>query len=166
MVGSQLGPSQRRSKEYIHRSCNKRNAILEVHDKSIMMFFKKGLMDSYLIRKFIVKNPRMLEQMFSITNRYALAEEATVDTREQKESNHPYQPSSSKGHGKKRNLDRSINVVDRPHRNKEYRLRSNEFKDFLNCICIFHLKENTKPKTEMTPKFQNFADSKSAPLFV
>jgi hypothetical protein len=128
-----------------------------------MMFFKKGLMDSSLIRKFTVKNLRMLEQMFSITNRYALAEETTVDTREQKESNHSDQPSSSKGHSKKRKLDRSINVVDRPHRNKEYRLRSSEFKDFLNCICIFHLKENTKPKTEMTPKFQNFADSKSAP---
>ncbi len=32
-----------------------------------------------------MKNPRSLEQMFSITNRYALAEEATLDTREQKE---------------------------------------------------------------------------------
>jgi hypothetical protein len=29
------------------------------------------------------------EQMFSITNRYALAEEVTLDTREQKELGHP-----------------------------------------------------------------------------
>jgi hypothetical protein len=46
--------------------------------------------------------------MFSITNRYALVEEATLDTREQKkESGHPDQPSSSKGHKKKRKLDHS-----------------------------------------------------------
>jgi hypothetical protein len=82
IVGSRLGPSQRRSKEYIHRFCNKRNVIPEVHDKSIVMFFKKGLMNSSLIRKLTVKNHRMLEQMFSITNRYALAEKATIDTRE------------------------------------------------------------------------------------
>jgi hypothetical protein len=42
--------------------------------------------------------------MFSITKRYALAEEVTLDTIEQKkESGHPDQPSSSKGHDKKRN---------------------------------------------------------------
>jgi hypothetical protein len=35
-----------------------------------------------------MKNPRMLEQMFSIANRYTLTEEATPDTKEQKESGH------------------------------------------------------------------------------
>jgi hypothetical protein len=60
-----------------------------------------------------MKNPRTLKHMFSITNRYALAEEVTLDTREQKkESGHPDQPSSSKGHNKKKKLDRSINAVE------------------------------------------------------
>jgi hypothetical protein len=69
---------------------------------SIMMFFNKGLKDSSLIRKLTMKNLRMSKQMFSIANRYALAEEATHNTREQNESGHPDQPSSSKGHDKKR----------------------------------------------------------------
>jgi hypothetical protein len=69
--------------------CNKRNVILEVDDKSIVMLFKKGLMDSSLICKLTVKNPRTLEVMFTITNKYALFEEATLNTREQKELAHP-----------------------------------------------------------------------------
>jgi hypothetical protein len=35
-----------------------------------------------------MRNPRMSEEMFSIANMYARAEEKTVDTREQKESCH------------------------------------------------------------------------------
>jgi hypothetical protein len=51
--------------------------------------------------------------MFSIVNRYALAEEVTLDAREQKkESDHRDQPSSSKGHDKKRKLDCSVNMVE------------------------------------------------------
>jgi hypothetical protein len=46
------------------------------------MFFKKGLKDSSLIRKLIMKNPRTSKEMFSIANKYALAEEVTLDTRE------------------------------------------------------------------------------------
>jgi hypothetical protein len=48
------------------------------------MFFKKGLRDSSLIRKLTMKNPRMLEEMLAITNRYALAKEVTLETRDQK----------------------------------------------------------------------------------
>jgi hypothetical protein len=62
--------------------------------------------------------------MFAIANRYALAKEATLDTREQKkekDSGHIDQPSSSKGHDKKRKADHSINTVERPRCNKEYR---------------------------------------------
>jgi hypothetical protein len=70
--------------EYIQHFCSKRNVILEVDDKSIVMLFKKGLRNSSLIQKLTMKNPRTLEQMFSIANRYALAEVATFDTREQK----------------------------------------------------------------------------------
>jgi hypothetical protein len=36
-------------RKYLQCFYNKRNAILEVDDKSIMMFFKKGLRDSSLI---------------------------------------------------------------------------------------------------------------------
>jgi hypothetical protein len=39
-----------------------------------------------------MKNPKMLEQMLSIANIYALAEEATLNTREQKESGHSNYP--------------------------------------------------------------------------
>jgi hypothetical protein len=46
------------------------------------MFFKKGLRDPSLIRKVAMKNPRTSETMFTIANNYALAEEATLDTRE------------------------------------------------------------------------------------
>jgi hypothetical protein len=48
------------------------------------MFFKKGLRDPAMIRKLAMKSPRMSKAMFVIANRYALAEEATLDTREQK----------------------------------------------------------------------------------
>jgi hypothetical protein len=63
--------------------------------------------------------------MFVITNKYTLAEEATLDTREQKEkeSGHMEQPSSSKGHDKKRKVDHSVNVVEGPRHNKQYRPR-------------------------------------------
>jgi hypothetical protein len=102
------------------------------------MFFKKGLKDSSLIRKLTMKNPMTPEQMLAITNKYTLAEEATLDTREQKkESGHTDQPSSSKGHDKKRKVDHSINVVERPRRNKEYWPKSGEFEGFLDHICIF-----------------------------
>jgi hypothetical protein len=85
------------------------------------MFFKKGLKDSSLIRKLIMKNPRTSEQMLAITNNYALVEEATFNTRKQKkESDHKNQPSSSKGHDKKRKADHSINAVERLQHNKEY----------------------------------------------
>jgi hypothetical protein len=71
-------------REFIQCFYNKRNIIPEVDGKYIVMFFKKGLRDSALIRKLAMKNPRTSEAMFAIANRYALAEEATLDTREQK----------------------------------------------------------------------------------
>jgi hypothetical protein len=53
--------------------------------------------------------------MLDIANKFALAEEVTLDTREQKkESGHMDQHSSSKGHDKKRKEVCSINVVERP----------------------------------------------------
>jgi hypothetical protein len=123
------------------------------------MFFKKGLRDPSLIRKLTMKNPRTLEAMFAITNKYALAEEATLDTREQKkekDSSHVDQPSSSKGHDKKRKVDHSVNVVERPRRSKEYWSRSSEFEGFLDCICIFH--PQGKHKTKNCDRLHGFAD--------
>jgi hypothetical protein len=81
------------------------------------MFYKKGLRDLSLIYKLAIKNPRTSEEMFTITNKYALAEEVTLDTREQKkekELGHMDQPSLSKGHNKKRKANHFINVVEQP----------------------------------------------------
>jgi hypothetical protein len=44
------------------------------------MFSKKGLRDPSLICKLSMKNHRMSEAMLTIANKYALAEEATLDT--------------------------------------------------------------------------------------
>jgi hypothetical protein len=70
--------------EFIQRFYNKRNSISEADDKSIVMFFKKGLRDPSLICKLAMKNPRTSEAMFAIANMYALDKEVTLDTREQK----------------------------------------------------------------------------------
>jgi hypothetical protein len=91
-----------------------------------------------------MKDPRTLEKMFYIANRYTLAEEVTLDSREQKESGHTDQPSSSNGHDKKRKPDRSVNVVEWPRHHKEYRPRPGQFKGFLDRICIFHPQEKHK----------------------
>jgi hypothetical protein len=48
------------------------------------MFFKKGLGDTSLIRKLAMKNPRISEEIFIIANKYAMAEKAILDTKEQK----------------------------------------------------------------------------------
>jgi hypothetical protein len=58
--------------EFIQYFYNKRNTIPEVNDKSIIMFFKKGLRDSSLIHKLAMKNPRASEEMLAITKKYAL----------------------------------------------------------------------------------------------
>jgi superfamily II RNA helicase len=82
-----------------------------------------------------MKNPGIFEDMLAITNKYAMVEEAALDTREQKkekESGHPDQPSSSKGHDKKRNVDRSMNNVEQSCRNKEYRPRPSDFEGFVD----------------------------------
>jgi hypothetical protein len=87
-----------------------------------------------LIRNLSMKNPRMSEEMLVIANKYDLAEEATLNTKEQKkeELGHSDQPSSSKGHDKKRKADRSVNNIERPRCNKEYRSRPGEFEGFLD----------------------------------
>jgi hypothetical protein len=77
------------------------------------MFFKKGLRDPSLFYKVTMKNPNTSEAMFAIAKKYALAEEATLDTREQKKKEgHMNQPSSSKGHDKKRKANHSVNAVE------------------------------------------------------
>jgi hypothetical protein len=116
------------------------------------MFFKKGLREPSLIRKLAMKNPRTSEVMFYITNRYALAEEVTLNNREQKELGYTDQPSSSKGHNKKRKLDHSANAAERPRHHKEYRPRPGEFEGFMDRICFFTSKESTRPKTAIDSK--------------
>jgi hypothetical protein len=52
--------------------------------------------------------------MLAIANKYTMAEEVTLDTREQKkDSGHTDQPSLSKGHNKNRKADYSVNAVER-----------------------------------------------------
>jgi hypothetical protein len=107
---------------------------------SIIMLLKKGLRDSSLIHNLTTKNSRTSEEILAITNKYAMAEEATHNNKETKreESDHADQPRSSKGHDKKRKADCSMNNVERSCRNREYRPRPGEFEGFLDCICIFH----------------------------
>jgi hypothetical protein len=78
-------------REFIQIFCNKRNVIAEVDDKSIIMFFKKGLRDSSLIHKLAMKIPRTSEEMLVIANKYALVEEATLDNRDDKKDKEPSQ---------------------------------------------------------------------------
>jgi 5-methylcytosine-specific restriction endonuclease McrBC regulatory subunit McrC len=88
-----------------------------------------------------MKNHRTSEAMSTIANRYTLAEEATLDTREQKkekDSGHADQPSSSKGHDKKSKVDHFVNVVEWSRHNKEYWPKLGEFEGFLDRISIFH----------------------------
>jgi hypothetical protein len=97
--------------------------------------------------------------MFTIYNKYDVAEEGTLDTREQKkekESSHTDQPSSSKGHEKKRKPDHSVNAVERPRRHKKYRPMPCEFEGFLDGICIFH--PLGKHKTRDYDRLQGLAD--------
>jgi hypothetical protein len=114
------------------------------------MFFKKGLRDPSLIRKLTMKNCSMSEAMFSIANKYALPEEVTLDTREQKkekELGHVDQPSLSNYHDKTRKVDRSINAVERSRCNKKYQPKLGEFEVFMLRIYIFHPRESRIPKT-------------------
>jgi hypothetical protein len=121
------------------------------------MFFKKELRDPYLICKLTMNNPRTSEVMFAIANKYNMAEEVTLDTREQKkekELGHTDQPSSYKGHDKKRKVDHSVNAMEQPWCNKEYRPRPGEFESFLYRICIFH--PQGKHKTRDSDRLQGF----------
>jgi hypothetical protein len=97
--------------------------------------------DSSLICNFTMKNPSTSEEMLSIANKYALAEEATLDTREKKKDKEPGpsdQPISSKSCDKKRKMDCSVNNAERLRHNKEYQPRPSEFEGFLDRIYIFH----------------------------
>jgi hypothetical protein len=106
-----------------------------------------------------MKNPKMSEEMLAIANKYALAEEVTLDTRDIKKDNelgHSDQPSSSKSNDKKRKSDRSVANVERSRRNKEYQSQLGEFEGFLDQICIFH--PQGKHKTQDCDLLQGFTD--------
>jgi hypothetical protein len=69
-------------REFIQHFCNKRNITPEVDDKSIIMFFKKGLRGSSLLCKLTMKNPRTSKEMLAIANKYSLGEEVTLSNKE------------------------------------------------------------------------------------
>jgi hypothetical protein len=106
------------------------------------MFFKKDPRDAYLIRKLAMKNHMSSEKMLTIANKYALAEETTLNNKvikKDKKPSHSNQLDTSKVNDKKRKPDRSVANVEQPRCNRtEYRPRPGEFKIFLDEICIFH----------------------------
>jgi hypothetical protein len=82
-----------------------------------------------------MKNHKTSEEMLAITNKYALAEEAILDTRDpkkDKELGHLGQPSTSKSNDKKRMLDHSVVNVERSCHNEDSRPRPGEFQDFMD----------------------------------
>jgi hypothetical protein len=109
-------------------------------------------MDSSLIRKLTMENLRMSKEMFSIAIKYALAKEATFNTREQKEkeSGHTDQPGSSKGHDKKRKADHSVNTMERLQHHKEYWPRLGDFEGFASASS--NPKESTRSRTATDSK--------------
>jgi hypothetical protein len=149
--------------EFIQHFWNKTNIIPKVDNKSIIMFFKKGLKDLALICKLARKNPRTSEEMLAITNKYALAEEATLDNREAKKDkkpNHMDRPGTSKPNDKKTKHDHSVTNMERPHHNRiEYRPWSGEYEGFLDGIYIFH--RQGKDKIWDCNRLQGFADESS-----
>jgi hypothetical protein len=99
--------------------------IPEVNDKSIIMFFKKGLRDSSLIHELTMKKPRTSKEMLAIANKYALAEEVTLDNKDSnrdankdKEPGQSDRPSTSKSNDKKRKTERSVANVEQLCHNK------------------------------------------------
>jgi hypothetical protein len=106
-----------------------------------------------------MENPKTYEEMLAIGNKYALAEEVTLDTRDQKkdkELGHSDQPNTSKNNDKKRKADRSVANMERPHRNKEYRPRPGEFESFFGLDLHFH--PQGKHKTQDCDRLQGFTD--------
>jgi hypothetical protein len=101
---------------------------------------------------------RTYEEMLAIMNKYALAEEVTLDTREQKkeyESGNSVQPGSYKSHNKKRKANFSVNNVEWPRHNKEYQPRPGEFDGFLDQIYILY--PEGMQKTRDSDWLQGFA---------
>jgi hypothetical protein len=138
--------------KFIQRFYNKNNVILEVDDRSIIMFFKKVLRDSSLICKLIMKNSRTSKEMLAITNKYALAEKATLDNRDamEKELSQSDWPDTSKNNDKKRKSDCSVKNIEWPHGNKtKYWPWPGVFEGFLYRICIFTPRENTRLRTKI-----------------
>jgi hypothetical protein len=108
-----------------------------------------------LIRMLAMKNHRTPEEMLAITNKYALAKEASLDTKEkkkEKELGHSEQPISSKGQNKKGKANHSMNNMERLRCKKKCRPRSSEFEGCLDQISIFHPRESTRLGNETDSK--------------
>jgi hypothetical protein len=136
VAGSQLGSSQHCSKERrlppgMHPAFLQQEECYPGGRRQVNSdVLQKGTQGLFLDLKACHEKPQ---------DKYALVEEVTLNTREQnKELGHMDQPSSSKGHNKKRKSNHYVNAVELPHRHKEYRPRLCEFKGFLDRICIFH----------------------------
>jgi hypothetical protein len=80
--------------------------------------------------------------MLAIAKKYALAEEATLETRESKKDKKPSRPDragTSMSKEKKRKPDRMMANVERPRCSRtEYQPRPDEYEGYLDGICMFH----------------------------
>jgi hypothetical protein len=112
------------------------------------MFIKKRLRDSSLICKLTMKNPRAFKETLAITNKYALAEEMTLnnrDAKKDKESSQSDRSDTSKNNDKMRKPDGSLVNVEQSQCNRtKYRPWLVEFEGFLERISIFHPRGNTR----------------------
>jgi hypothetical protein len=103
-----------------------------------------------------MKNPRTLEEMLAIANKYVLVEEATLNTKEakkEKKSNHSDRPKTSKSNDKKRKHDHFVsNVEQLSHNMTKYWLRWAITRASWMGSASSILKESTRLKTATSCK--------------
>src|SRR5438105_12818328 len=66
-------------REFIRQFIKKKNSISSVSDAVIMATFRKGVKDPDLLKKMSRKQPRTVEELFDIADRYANQEDAMVE---------------------------------------------------------------------------------------
>jgi hypothetical protein len=81
-----------------------------------MMYFKKGLKHGELFHKLARKNPRSCKELFTIADKYTIAEEAILETqgsKKDKRSSHNDRSESSKSQDRKRKSVCEVTNVER-----------------------------------------------------
>jgi len=137
-------------REYIHRFCHKRNAIPNIDECAVIMYFKKRLKDPEFFRKLARKDVRTCEELFFIANQYALAEEAVLKTRKNRrdrKTSHHEKHESSRTQDKKKKSDCEVMNIERPRSPKPvHGINPTECADFLERKSVIHPQGNHKMK--------------------